>query len=133
MEHKTHILLIEDSENEIEFFGDALEESGLGFSCSTARNIEQAFIILKNSTPDIIFVDIHLAVKDGFFSQKIRSFHSSPVVYFSTIKGRELQKKGYGIFNYVQLPGSIQTMARILKNLFRVSETYYESEGLVEG
>lgn len=132
MTHKTHILLIEDSENEIEFFGDALEESGLGFLCSTARNIEQAFRILKNTTPDIIFIDIHLAIRDSFFSQKIRSFHSSPVVYFSTVKNRELQKNGYGIFNYVQLPGSIQTMARILKNLFAVSETYYESEGLVE-
>jgi hypothetical protein len=71
-------------------------------------------------------------MRDSFFSQKIRSVHSSPVVYFSTIKNRELQKKDYGIFNYVQLPGSIQIMARILKNMFVISETYYESEGLVE-
>jgi DNA-binding NtrC family response regulator len=132
MVHKTHILLIEDSENEIEFFRDALEESGLEFLCSTAGNIEQAFRIVKNSTPDIIFVDIHLAMRNSFFSQKIRSFHSSPVVYFSTEKNWELQKNEYGIFNYVQLPGNIQTMARILKNLFAISETYYESEGLIE-
>lgn len=63
MTGKRHILLIENSENAIKFFSDALEESGVSFSLSSARTIQQAFIMLKNSTADIAFVNVNMAME----------------------------------------------------------------------
>ena len=54
---KLHIVLVENCENQIEFFTEALNESGLGFTCTTARNVEQACKILKRSLPDAVFID----------------------------------------------------------------------------
>jgi chemotaxis response regulator CheB len=129
MTDKLHILLIEDSENEIEFFRDALEESELNFLFSTARNIQQAFTILNSIAADIIFINVHLAMKDNIFSvKKLRSLYPTPVAFYSNVKVRQIEKELYEHLNYVQLPGSTQAMGRILRNLLAGSETPIGSE-----
>ena len=62
---KKHILLVENNENRIEFFVESLEESGLTFLCSTARNLEQAAKILKNTVPEIVFINVGFAKTEG--------------------------------------------------------------------
>lgn len=47
MINEKHILLIENNENEIEFFGDALEESGLLFPLSTQRSLSITLCVLR--------------------------------------------------------------------------------------
>jgi DNA-binding NtrC family response regulator len=114
---KLHILLVEKSENQIEFFTDALSESGLGFICNTARSIEQAFKILKNSIPDAVFVDVSISGAQTMSKLKKMKSAQSSLIFYSTVPGTTL-KQTASVSNYVQLPGSTETMANILKNFF---------------
>src|SRR5690349_2305928 len=103
MTDKLHVLLIEDSENEIEFFRDALDESGLGFLFSTARSIHQAFAILNSNLADIVFINVLLAMKENIYSAKeLRSLCPGLVVFYSNVKSRQIQKGLYENLNYVQ-------------------------------
>jgi len=133
MTEKRHILLIENSENDIEFFRDALEESGLGFLFSTARNVQQAFTILNSSMADMIFMNVHLVIDHNIVAaKKLKSLYSSPVVFYSNVQSRQIQKGLPENLNYVQLPGSIESMGRILRNLLAGTKTQHEPEVLVE-
>jgi DNA-binding response OmpR family regulator len=120
---KKHILLIENDENEVEFFTNALEESNLDFLCSTARNTEQAVIILKNIMPDIIFLDVRISKTAGSALAKkikqIRNLRKVPVIMFSNMPYEKNTIRVYGnsTANYLHLPGNVQTMASILQYL----------------
>ena len=127
---KIHIVLVENHETEIEFFTDALKESGLSFLCNTARSLEQAFIILKNSTPDAVFVDANIIkAQKSDIIKKIKSVQKTPVILYSSISKSKSEVPE--TLNYVQLPGSVQTMARILKNLFIDNEVHHTPGALV--
>ncbi|MBV9962725.1 MAG: hypothetical protein JO072_10795 [Parafilimonas sp.] len=114
---KLHILLIENCEDQIEFFTDALSESGLGFICNTARNIEQAFKILRHSTPDAVFIDAGITGAKKLMELKEMKTARSSFVFYSTVNGIR-QNQPAVLLNYVQLPRSTVTMANILKNFF---------------
>jgi chemotaxis response regulator CheB len=130
--NKIHILLIENRENEIEFFTDALKESGLSFVCNTARNTEQAFRILKNSIPDAIFIDAYMVNAEApVIIKKIKSLQKVPVILYSATTGKKpYQNSSIETLGYVQLPGSTRTMARILKNLFIDNEIHDQPPAL---
>ena len=116
---QVHILLIEARENEIEFFTDALEESGLNFFCRTAKSIEHAFKILNNSIPDITFIDSNIVQAEGSIRLKeIKLLQKKPVVVYSTVTNSKKDQPDCEIFNYVQIPRSYHKMARIFKKLF---------------
>ena len=124
---KKHILLIENDENEVEFFADALEESNLDFLCSTARNTEQAIRILKNIMPDIIFVDVRISKTAGsVLSRKIKQIQSLrkvPVVMYSNMPYEKNKEKISGMesANYFHLPGNVHTMASILQYILHLN------------
>jgi len=133
MTDQRHILLIESCENEIEFFRDALKESGLGFLFTTARSIQQALTILQRNTADIIFINVHLAIKHSIVSaKKIKSICSSPVVFYSNVSIPQSQLASDQNVNYVQLPASIQSMGKILKNLFAIRKSQQAPEGAAD-
>ena len=124
MTEQRHILLIESCENEIEFFRDALKESDLGFLFTTARSIQQALTILQRNTADIIFINVHLAIKHSIVSaKKIKSLCSSPVVFYSNVSATQAQPALDQNITYVQLPASIQSMGKVLKNLFAIRKS----------
>jgi DNA-binding NtrC family response regulator len=128
---KKHILLIENDENKLDFFSDALEESNLEYVCSRARNINQAAVMLKNLLPDIIFVGMSLPKVSALaFLKKIKKvecFKSTPVVLYSTITEQNIDEAvNNGASDYILLPGSVITMASILKKFFTgVKEVSY--------
>jgi DNA-binding NtrC family response regulator len=124
--NKIHILLIENRENEIEFFTEALKESGLSFLCNTARDTDQAFRILKNTAPDAVFIDAYMIKSEvPVIIKKIKSLQKVPVILYSAAAGKRAhQATGLTPLSYVQLPGSTRTMAHILKNLFIDNEIH---------
>jgi chemotaxis response regulator CheB len=131
--NKIYILLIENSENEIEFFTEALKESGLSFLCNTARDIDQAFRILKNSTPDAVFIDAYMIKSEApVIIKKIKSLQKVPVILYSAATGKKAhQVTGLRSLSCVQLPGSTLTMAHIFKNLFIDNEIPHQPAALV--
>ena len=120
---KKHILLIENDENKLDFFSDALEESDLSYICSRARSVKQAAIMLKNIVPDIIFIDMSMPKASGIsFLKKIKEmqcFKTAPVVMYSSITEQKADKAIIsGASDYILLPGNVLTMAAILKSFF---------------
>ena len=116
---KKHILLIEDNENELEFFTDALQESNLNFLCSVARSSDQATRILKNVVPDMIFVDSQIAGSNVTnFLKNISCLQQVPVVLYSALASKEnVENTPKKFAGYLQLPHNVQTMASILQKL----------------
>lgn len=123
---KTHILLIENDENELEFFTNALAESKLHFLCSTARSTEQAFKMLKNIVPDIVFLDMDISKVSGKnFLKKIKeivNLQNIPVIMYSNVPdAKEKNSIDHGTENYLHLPGNVQTLASMLNNLLKAN------------
>jgi DNA-binding NtrC family response regulator len=115
---KFHIVLVENRENEIEFFTDSLKASGLDFFCNTARSVDQAMKILKNSLPDAVFIDKNIVTKETDVAfRKFKVSHNMPIIFYSTVQNVNIRKQVNGEGDYVQFPASINTMAHILKNL----------------
>jgi CheY-like chemotaxis protein len=120
---KKHILLIENDENEVEFFADALEESNLDFLCSTARSTEQAIRMLKNIMPDIIFMDVRISKTAGSALSRrikqIQSLRKIPVIMYSNMPHQKNREKIFAKepTNYFHLPGNVHTMASVLQYL----------------
>lgn len=115
---KMHIMIVEKQENEIEFFKDALEESGLDFFCTVARSIDQCLKMLNGEIPDVVFVNVNEIEQAGLLNLKqVKFMYSVPIILYTTINTAKLQSEFTNLI-YVQLPKSISMMARILKNLF---------------
>jgi len=62
------IFLIDDDEDDLFFFKDALELIYPTLRCDTATNGKTAIDKLKvsSSLPDLIFLDLNMPVMDGF-------------------------------------------------------------------
>lgn len=114
---KINIMIIERQENEIEFFKDSLEESGLDFFCTIARNIDQGLKMVESRLPDVVFIDVDVLKTDGLSNIKQFKSQGAPMVLFSAVDGIKTQHK-LSDLSYVQLPKSIRTMANVLKNFF---------------
>src|SRR5687767_8918640 len=59
------ILLIDDDEDELEIFEEALKLLPVSFSCKQALDLDQALDMLKTFTPDYIFIDYNIPRTNG--------------------------------------------------------------------
>jgi CheY-like chemotaxis protein len=62
---KKHILLIDDDEDELEIFCDALNKLDGPFSCSQVKACDEALHLLKTFLPDYIFIDLNMPIVNG--------------------------------------------------------------------
>lgn len=73
---KKHIMLIDDDQDEMAIFLDALKQVRVedGFKCTYADNATHAIIMLRYLIPDFIFVDLRMPGLDGIdFLSRIRT------------------------------------------------------------
>jgi DNA-binding response OmpR family regulator len=61
-----HFFLIDDDEDELEIFVEALSKLNIHCKCTYAQSAEQALDMLNYLTPDVIFVDINMPRINGF-------------------------------------------------------------------
>jgi DNA-binding NarL/FixJ family response regulator len=61
-----HFFLIDDDEDELEIFMEALSKLHVHCKCTYAQNAEQALEILNYLKPDVVFVDINMPKINGF-------------------------------------------------------------------
>lgn len=85
---KKHILLIDDDEDELTLFVDALNRVNIPYKCTWAKTGEQALKQLIYLTPDIIFLDLHMPCMNGLeclaaIKQQPR-LQTCPVILHST-------------------------------------------------
>lgn len=60
-----HILLIDDDDDELEIFTEALNQIAVFFTCCQARNVEQAVESIRKRRPDFIFIDYNMPKING--------------------------------------------------------------------
>jgi CheY-like chemotaxis protein len=69
-----HFFLIDDDEDELEIFMEALAKLQVPCKCTYAQSAEQALEILNYLKPDVVFVDINMPRVNGFeCAKKIRT------------------------------------------------------------
>lgn len=115
------ILLIEDDNDDQEFFKQALSEINAELVCTIAENgIDGLKKIKIPPPPDLMFLDINMPLMDGFqYLQAIKlepDYKNIPVVMFTTshnFKDREKAKQ-LGAARYIIKPNSFQSLKRAL-------------------
>ena len=69
-----HFFLIDDDEDELDIFMEALSKLQVPCKCTYAQSAEQALEILNYLKPDVVFVDINMPRVNGFeCAKKIRT------------------------------------------------------------
>jgi DNA-binding NtrC family response regulator len=120
---KKNILLIDDDDDELEIFTAALEDLKVSYNCSLARNAQQAMIMLDNSIPDLIFLDVNMPGKGGLKCLRdIRerdALKQVPVIIYTTCHDEHGGKNAMnsGAAAYVRKPSSIKCLTGILKQV----------------
>ena len=115
------ILLIDDDEDELYFFTEALRETAHLFTCVGARSVEEGMRVLIHTRPEFIFLDINMPRINGFeglkLIKKLDAIRSIPVILYSTAVTEEVTEKGIlqGATACMQKTGSIATLARNLQ------------------
>jgi len=121
---KKNILLIDDDDDELEIFTAALEDLKISYNCSLARNAQQALVMLDNSVPDLIFLDVNMPGKGGIKClEDIRerdALKKVPVIIYTTCHDEYGGKNAMmsGAAAYVRKPSSIKALTGILKQVF---------------
>lgn len=117
-----NVLLVDDDEDEVNIFNEALEKAGIRCNCLWAESGEDLPLI--KPLPDMIFLDLNMPRIDGFECLKsikrIPSLFSIPVILYSTGMNSELKNKGLllGAAACIAKAYSITDLAETLKQLF---------------
>lgn len=117
----SNILLVDDDEDEVNIFTEALAKAGLSCNCVWAPGGLEALNV--KPLPDIIFLDLNMPRVDGFEClndiKKSGSLISVPVVLYSTGMNNELKEKGLlmGATACIAKAYSIADLAETLKQL----------------
>jgi CheY-like chemotaxis protein len=121
---KKCILLIDDDEDELKIFTEALHDLNDQFHCVLVQNAEAALHLLSNFIPDYIFLDFNMPRTDGLkclasMGQKI-CLEKTPVFLYSNCITDQTQKKALelGAAGCIQKPDTIEALCLVLqKNL----------------
>lgn len=111
------VLLVDDEEDFRQLMSFWLESKG--YKVVTAANGQEAVEIVKNESPDIIFMDLHMPVMDGVTALKeIRAFNKDvPVIVISAHTGD---------------PRAKEAMASGISGVFPKSNNFEEGLSLLE-
>lgn len=120
-----NVLLIDDDEDEISIFNEALQCAGITCNCTWADSEQQA--LQATPVPDIIFLDVNMPCINGFECladiKKSPSLLSIPVILYSTGMTSELCRKGLllGAAACIAKAYTITDLANTLKYLFTMT------------
>ena len=118
-----HILLIDDDEDEIHIFMEAVYELQVSLDCSFAQGAEQAFEMLTHLMPDYIFLDFNMPKINGLTCltelRKMPALHNVPVILYSNYINEETSKKALmvGATACIKKPSTIGRLAVVLNDL----------------
>lgn len=108
MEPPANILIVDDFEDNLEILGDLLEFNG--FHVQTARNGEAALVILQESHPDLILLDVLMPGIDGFeVCTRLKADENTkdiPVIFVSSMADADSKVMGFkvGGVDYINKP-----------------------------
>src|SRR5687768_4120761 len=120
---KKHILLIDDDRDEQMFFVEALETINAPYDCLQATGLEQALQIIKLKSPELIFLDYNMPMKNGLDCMKeIRKQKKLPpggVYLYTTHIDMQMKQRltKLGAQDCIVKPSSISELAEVLREV----------------
>lgn len=121
-----HILLADDDPEDIELFEEALREISTDAILTTTSNGARILAMLRQVTPDIIFLDINMPGMNGLDClrgiREIPSLRKVPVVIYSTAASEAgiLEAFTLGANRYIKKPASLAAIKDCLEEVLTV-------------
>jgi len=118
---QTHILLIDDDEDEYDIFMTALGNIP-GPRCSYAPSAEHGLKLIKADPPHVIFLDVNMPGIDGLKClasiKNTKAFQNIPVFIYSTADNQSLREAALnlGAEDCLKKPGRISGLEVIIRN-----------------
>lgn len=96
-----NILLIDDDEDELEIFTEALSKLPALFNCSQAKSTEQAMDLLTRFFPRYIFIDFNMPKQNGLQClqelKKIKELDQVKFIIYSNFIDEQTKKKAISL------------------------------------
>jgi len=124
----THVLLVDDDEDDAQFFSDALKELSLNTHFDHCLSGNQALQQLTNgqvTSPDIIFLDVNMPAMNGWDClreiKNIARLRHIPIVMYSTANLCQggLDPGDVGAAAFYQKSNSFNELKRSLSSLIQ--------------
>lgn len=125
------IFFVDDDEEELVIFDLAMKDLNVPFNLQYAKNGDLFFKLLELSTPDLIFLDLHMPGKSGVTILKMlrynKRYHSIPIIIYSKLSSKSFIDDCYKAkANYYLIkPVSV---AKLTKAITKVIETNWDAE-----
>lgn len=106
-EGRSHILVVDDDVMNLRIAEKMLMEN---FMVSSVDSGEKALAFLQSNVPDLILLDLHMPVMDGFEVMKKLQDNSTyreiPVIFLTADDGRDVEVKGFqaGALDFIKKP-----------------------------
>jgi CheY-like chemotaxis protein len=117
------ILLVDDDEDELDIFREALNNVSIPLNCLYAQNSETAIQILSDVVPDYMFVDLNMPRINGleFMAQdKVKNYiqKTASILYTSGANEAVCAKaRQLGALACIRKPNSIEKLTKVLNIL----------------
>src|SRR5690349_18486741 len=121
---KNYILLIDDDEDEMEIFSEALDEINKPMSCIQSTSATAAMSVLDYMVPDYIFLDLSMPGINGLRCleeiKKIKNLSKVPVILYSNFINEDTSQKAIelGAAACIKKPQKVSELAEILNEIF---------------
>jgi CheY-like chemotaxis protein len=119
------ILLVDDDEDDREFFLSILNEINPSYSCTTVENglVALECLATRRCQPDLIFLDLNMPVMDGRqFLKEIKtkeSFSDIPVIILSTSSDARIieETRQLGATEFITKPNKLSLLYAYIKQI----------------
>jgi CheY-like chemotaxis protein len=119
------LLIIDDDETLLGLITRSLNEAG--FVTTSVTTSDEAYVVLKNASPDLVLCDVHLktSTMGGFaFYEKVREMESlrqTPFIFLSGLADEALIRtaKALGADDYLSKPISEETLISAIRGKIR--------------
>ena len=119
MWRKKSILLIDENSDELRLFVAALNELGIAYNCTYARNAEQGLKILAGIIPDFIFLDMGVSAGVECLAQirRMSKLRDVPVIIYAKHVSDETRKNALkmGSVVFVKKTSNLKALAETLQ------------------
>ncbi|WP_036146018.1 response regulator [Maribacter sp. Hel_I_7] len=131
---KLRILLVDDDEDDRQFFADALEGIELNTDLHQLENGKSCMEYLlsdTDNTPDLVFLDLNMPIMNGF--ECLEAIRRTPhlkdllvAIYSTSSAERDIEEtfeKGANI--YIKKPSSFTELKKSLKQVVKMNWAYH--------
>lgn len=125
------VILAEDDKDDVLIFELAITQARILINMRHAINGDELFELLKQSLPDIIFLDINMPCKDGVTCvveiRRNPDYDNIPVIMYTSYNSSEKIETTYraGANFYMLKNDSIAAIAENLKKIFSIEWKKY--------